>query len=185
MFAGAGADTLDGGQGNDVLYGGTGTDTYNFTSSFGKDTITDSDNAGSIKIDGATLSGGKAAGQRNVWVGKDSAGNFEGYAVYDDRSSATGKKLVITRADGTDNTITLNNFDLTAATAEGGAGYLGIKLDSTQRVALVQGDGFEVGATSANVWADPDYDASNLQGQSSDVLEGNGDGFHIYLAQGA
>ena len=183
LIGGGDSDTLDGGQGNDVLYGGAGTDTYNFTSSFGKDIVTDSDNAGSIKIDGATLSGGKAAGQRNVWVGKDSAGNFEGYAVYDDRSSATGKKLVITRADGTDNTITINNFDLSKA--QGSEGYLGIKLDSTQRVALVQGDGFEVGASSANVWADPDYDASNLQGQSSDVLEGNGGGFHIYLAQGA
>ncbi|MBA3058073.1 MAG: hypothetical protein KJ614_05910 [Gammaproteobacteria bacterium] len=124
LFGGEGADTLDGGLGGDWLYGGAGADTYEFKDSFGKDTLLDSDGQGTLTIDGATLSGGKPAGLRNVWVGKDSAGNFQGYAVYDDRSSATGKKLVITRADGSANSITINNFDLTAATAEGGAGYL-------------------------------------------------------------
>ncbi|MBA3059317.1 MAG: hypothetical protein FP823_15885, partial [Rhodoferax sp.] len=185
LVGGSDSDTLDGGQGNDVLYGAAGTDTYEFKDSFGKDTVLDSDGQGTLTIDGATLSGGKAAGQRNVWVGKDSAGNFEGYAVYDDRSSATGKKLVITRADGSANSITINNFDLTAATAEGGAGYLGIKLDPTQRIALVQGDGTSVGASTANVWSDRNFNSGNLDSQSTSVQEGNGAGFHIYLAQGA
>ena len=89
----SGDDVIDGGGGSDLLLGGTGNDTYNFTSTFGKDIILDRDGQGSIALDGATLTGGNGAGKRNVWVGKDSAGNYEGYAVYDDGTSSTGKKL--------------------------------------------------------------------------------------------
>jgi hypothetical protein len=61
------------------------------------DTLIDSDGAGTLMMDGTTLSGGKASGKRDIWSGKDSIGNFESYALYDDSASSTGKNLVITR----------------------------------------------------------------------------------------
>ena len=183
IFAGAGNDTLDGKGGNDKLYGGAGNDTYNFTDTFGKDTIIDSDGLGQIKIGDKVVGTAKGAGKRNVWVAEVGAGQYVGMSVYDDQSSATGKKLVITRADSTDNTITINNFDLDKALSR--AGYLGIKLDPTQRVALVQGTGSDVGASTSNVWADNTFKASSLEGQSSEVVEANGKSFNIYLAQAA
>ncbi|MDP2066329.1 MAG: calcium-binding protein [Burkholderiaceae bacterium] len=70
MLAGDGADTLKGGTGNDQLYGGAGSDTYQFSGSFGNDTIVDADGRGAIKIDAATLSGGKKLGD-GVWISDD------------------------------------------------------------------------------------------------------------------
>jgi hypothetical protein len=175
VLAGVGNDTLDGGSGSDKLHGGAGADTYTFTGDFGRDTVKDSDHTGSIILDGATLSGGHAAGQRNVWVGQDSLGAYEGYAVYEAASSSTGCRLVITRAGETANTITLDNFNLEAALS--GSGYLGIKLDPTQKLALVQGTGAAVGASTANVWADEDFDETVLVGKSSSTTEGNGKSF--------
>jgi Ca2+-binding RTX toxin-like protein len=183
LEGGAGGDTLDGGEGADTLRGGADNDTYSFTDAFGKDIVLDSDGLGSIQIDGQTIGTAKGAGKRNVWVAEVSPGQYVGMAVYDDQSSATGKKLVITRADSTDNTITINNFDLDKA--QGSEGYLGIKLDPTQRLALVQGTGSDVGASTSNVWADNTFKASSLDGQSSDVVEANGKSFNIYLAQAA
>ena len=107
FLAGAGNDELNGGAGNDLLYGGQGTDTYNFTGSFGKDTVVDSDGLGQIKIDGKTVTTATGAGKRGVWVADLGGGDFAGLAVYDDASSTTGKKLIITRASDADNTITL------------------------------------------------------------------------------
>jgi RTX calcium-binding nonapeptide repeat (4 copies)/Lipase (class 3) len=57
FFAGDGADTLDGGTGNDSLYGGNGQDTYQFSGSFGLDTVHDADGLGHIVLNGRTLSG--------------------------------------------------------------------------------------------------------------------------------
>jgi pimeloyl-ACP methyl ester carboxylesterase len=139
IYGGAGDDTLNGMGGADYLEGGSGTDTYNFTDSFGKDTVTDSDGQGQIKLDGATLGTAQGAGQRGVWVADLGNGQYAGLAVYDDNASTTGKRLVITRAGDTSNTITIDNFDL--AKAQGEQGYLGIKLDPTKKLALVQGTG--------------------------------------------
>ena len=183
FLAGAGNDELNGGAGNDLLYGGAGTDTYNFTDAFGKDTIIDSDGLGQIKIGGKEVGTAKGAGKRGVWVADLGGGDFAWLAVYDDASSSTGKKLIITRASDADNTITINNFNL--AKAEGNESYLGIKLDPTQRIAIVQGTGISVGASKPNVWADNNFNATSLDGKSSNVNEGAGKSFNIYLAQGA
>jgi len=46
LYGGSGNDKLIGGAGNDLLSGGTGNDTFVFAPGFGKDTITDFQNAG-------------------------------------------------------------------------------------------------------------------------------------------
>lgn len=183
FLAGAGNDELNGGAGNDLLYGGADNDTYNFTDAFGKDTVIDSDGLGQIKIGGKEVGTAKGAGKRGVWVADLGGGDFAWLAVYDDASSSTGKKLIITRASDADNTITINNFNL--AKAEGNESYLGIKLDPTQSIAIVQGTGISVGASKPNVWADNNFNATSLDGKSSNVNEGAGKSFNIYLAQGA
>ena len=169
IYGAASKDAIHGLSGNDALNGGA-------------DTITDSDGQGTIQIDGQTLGTAQGAGKRGVWVAEVSPGQYVGMSVYDNQSSTTGKTLVITRAGSTDNTITINNFDLAKAEGEG---YLGIKLDPTQRLAQVQGTGSDVGASTSNVWADNTFKASSLDGQSSEVVEANGKSFNIYLAHAA
>lgn len=134
LEAGSGNDVLTGGTGSDTLSGGTGTDIYLFGEAFGKDTITDIDGLGFLNIDGRSLAGGKASGTPNLWIGDDGAGHVLRYAVHDNKQSATGKQLVVARAGDSANTVTIDNFDLAAAT--GAAGYLGIRLDNTQAVFL-------------------------------------------------
>jgi YD repeat-containing protein len=56
LVGGADDDILDGGNGSDKLSGGAGMDTYQFTGTFGSDTIADSDGNGDIVISGASLS---------------------------------------------------------------------------------------------------------------------------------
>ena len=170
IYGAVSKDAIHGLSGNDALNGGAGT-------------ITDSDGQGTIQIDGQTIGTAKGAGKRGVWVAEVGAGQYVGLSVYDNQSSTTGKKLVITRAGSTDNTISIDNFDLAKALSS--EGYLGIKLDPTQRVALVQGTGSEVGASTSNVWSDNTFKASSLEGQSSEVVEANGKSFNIYLAQAA
>jgi hypothetical protein len=80
----------------DYLCGGAGSgaDTYHFSGQFGKDRVVDADGAGVIEINGQTLGIAKAAGQANTWVARLGATQVE-LRVYDDSSSATGKRLVI------------------------------------------------------------------------------------------
>jgi hypothetical protein len=75
--------------------GGAGNDTYQFDGYWGKDTILDTDGQGSIQIDGVTLGKGIANGKG--WAFDLGGGVYAGMAVYDDTSSATKKKLVITK----------------------------------------------------------------------------------------
>jgi Ca2+-binding RTX toxin-like protein len=184
LYGGAGDDELTGGAGNDNLQGGADNDTYQFDAAWGKDVITDSDGKGTITIGGQTLGTAKGAGKTNVWVTELGAGSgqFVGMAVYDDASSSTGKKLIITKGTDTSNTITLNNFDLAAAK---GAGYLGIKLDKTQHIALTQGNGTAQGASTPNVYADRYFNPSSLDGKNTQFKEGNGASFSVSLAVGA
>jgi hypothetical protein len=94
LVSGAGADTLNGGMGNDVLFGGDGQDLYQFTGTWGKDLIADTDRSGSIQIDGQTIGHAKGAGQLNTWVAVLGAGSglFVDMTVYDDARSSTGKR---------------------------------------------------------------------------------------------
>ena len=184
LYGGAGDDTLTGGAGNDNLQGGADNDTYQFDAAWGKDVITDSDGKGSITIGGQALGAAKGGGKTNVWVTELGAGSgqFVGMAVFDDASSSTGKKLIITKGTDTSNTIIINNFDLAAAK---GAGYLGIKLDKTQHIALTQGNGTTQGASTPNVYADRYFNPSSLDGKNTQFKEGNGASFSVSLAVGA
>ncbi len=140
LFGDAGDDRLEGLAGNDYLEGGRGDDTYVFNNQFGRDEIVDQDGLGYIVLDGLTLLGGKSSGYANEWWGDGQNGAAERYLVRDSKSSATGKELVITRASDTANSITINHFDLAAATTSSG-GYLGIRLDDSQQCFIAQGGG--------------------------------------------
>lgn len=171
LLGGAGDDKLDGGAGVDILVGGAGTDIYTFTNTFGKDTIIDSDGLGSIKIGESAISTTKAAGKRNVWTAKLESGEIVGMSVYDDARSSTGKKLVITRAGSVDNTITVNNFDLSKAL--GSEGYVGIKLDNTPQTIIKQG-------TDTNPFADVNFNPAAVNG-ASQINEGGSSFYTVYL----
>jgi hypothetical protein len=136
IVSGAGSDLLMGSERGDALYGGSGYDVYRFSGLFGQDEVIDSDGLGRLELNGLTLSGGKSAGKPNTWVQKLGDGSYVGYQLFQDASSSTGYRLAITRnvAEGS---IIVNNFDRTAALS--GAGYLGIHLDNSARIALVQG----------------------------------------------
>jgi RTX calcium-binding nonapeptide repeat (4 copies)/Lipase (class 3) len=183
FLTGGGNDELDGGGGNDILRGGAGDDKYKFSGNFGKDVITDSDGQGAILWNGDVLGTARAAG-RDTWVIKLGANKFVRLSVLDDKASTNGKKLVITDQDGV-NTVTVNNFNLTAAL---GTGYLGIKLCPEQSVALIEGDAAKVGATPrwmSNVWSDSEFTESKLAGFSSNIAERTGAGFVVNLARAA
>ena len=137
LFGGAGNDTLDGkasndyidgqtgddlligGEGNDTLVGGKDNDTYQFTGSFGNDTITDSDGLGSISINGQIL--GQASSiikvSDNVWETQDKK-----YVL-----TQAGTRLIIGQrsavgAGTVTNTITVNDWQ---------DGQLGLTLGAT------------------------------------------------------
>jgi Ca2+-binding RTX toxin-like protein len=175
LVGGAGRDFLTGGTGDDRLLGGLDVDTYVFAAQWGKDIVADLDGQGLIQIDGQTLGEAKAAGKRDVWTAKLGDGQFVGLAVYDS-SFSTGKKLVITRAGSTADTITINNFD--PAAARGTNGYLGTKLaddvqllvSGSDNAALAQGNPFQA-------W---DFDPNIFVGDSA-IGEGGGKSFTVYL----
>jgi Ca2+-binding RTX toxin-like protein len=175
----AGSDTLDGGEGNDTLAGGAGHDRYRFTGSFGHDIITDSDNDGAILIgsDGQTLLGQyQGIGKRNGYALNLGGGKYAGLAVYEDSRSSTGHRAIITLGTDANNTITINNFNLDAAQSD--QGYLGIKLDPTQRL-IVSAE------ASSNPFGDVDFDIASLAGKVSSFGEGAGKTFKVFLSQAA
>ena len=70
LYGGAGADTLNGQAGNDYLEGGAGADTYQFTGSFGHDTVLDAGGQGRVRL----TAGGPAGGIRApaaIWESPD------------------------------------------------------------------------------------------------------------------
>ena len=176
LYGGAGNDTLDGGEGSDRLYGGAGTDKYQFTGNFGKDIIQDSDGLGSIVLNGNPLATAKGAGERDTW--KDS--NGVRYKFNRQESDTLGTLVIST--DNAGDAINIKNFDLTKGES---GGYLGIKLDATQKIALIQGTGKTAGAATTNPYSDKDFNETSLAGKSGSVNEGNGKAFNLYLAQGA
>jgi len=171
----AGDDILIGGEGNDTLVGGKDSDTYQFTGSFGKDTILDSDGKGQIKIDGQVIGNVTAAGRRDAWTAELASGQVVEMSVYDDARSSTGKKLVITRLGSVNNTITINNFDLTAAL--GSDGYLGIKLQSDVKLIIKEQGG-------SNSFKDVSFNPGSVNG-SSLINEGGGTAYSIFLNRAA
>jgi Ca2+-binding RTX toxin-like protein len=124
LEGGVGADTLIGGEGNDQLLGGAGNDTYQFTSAWGKDTITDSDGQGSIQLAGITLGTFQGAGNQGAYAFELGAGTgiYAGLAIKKDTSSSTGYRATIVKGTDKSHTITIQNFDLDKA--QGTEGYL-------------------------------------------------------------
>ena len=66
LYGGAGNDIFNGLGGNDYLEGGAGIDNYQFSGTWGLDTIVDTDGQGFIQIDGTTLTGGAQYGDARV-----------------------------------------------------------------------------------------------------------------------
>jgi Ca2+-binding RTX toxin-like protein len=94
LLAGAGNDTLNGMGGNDYLEGGSGADIYNFSGTFGQDTVVDAGGVGEIRIDGDIIRGGKLlVGSDKLWISDDDKYKF----VQQDNGD-----LVIQRSTGRD-----------------------------------------------------------------------------------
>jgi len=169
-----GNDILLGGAGNDILNGGAGNDTYSFKINDGKDIINDRDGNGKIIISGTTLTGATKTDYKLLPSGQGQWSVNNGAIIYtlDEKQ----KQLVITGSNlGTGSQITVNNFDVSQS-----SGYLGIKLERTPKVALVQS-----GNSSGNVFKVAGFDTSTLAGQSSSIAEGIGKTFTVYLNQAA
>jgi hypothetical protein len=107
--------------------------THTFEGSFGQDSVKDADGQGRIQVNGQTLGKFSAAGERNTYSAK-----------LGDGSATSG--------DG----IRIQNFNL--GKAQGGSGYLGIRLDGKQKVALIQGTPAELGVNADNVWTVEGFD---------------------------
>ena len=100
LYGGGGADTLNGQGGDDYLEGGSGNDSYQFSGSYGRDTILDADGLGAIQIGADTLNGGKQIGE-NLWLSSD------GKYLY----SLDGTTLSINqRNDASAGSITVKNY---------------------------------------------------------------------------
>jgi hypothetical protein len=172
-------DYIDGGTGDDMLKGGLGFDTYAFKTGDGKDIIEDSDGLGEIKINGNKLTGASNAdyrleGNKAVW------NTNNGEVVY---TLNQGAKLLVISGSKLGGEITIRGFDIAKA-----GGYLGLKLDASQKVALFAGSAASVGANPTNtnnVWGDKDFTQSKLDGLSSRVAERTGRAFVVNLARAA
>ncbi len=182
LYGGAGNDRLEGMGGNDYLEGGRSNDQYIFGANFGADTISDADGLGSILLDGRVLLGGKGSGLANEWWGDGASGGVERYRVQDSKLSATGKQLVIERVGDGANSITVNNFDLAAATTAV-QGYLGIRLDDSQQCFIAQGSGAGLrgAGASSGFW---DSVVGTVAGATS-VAEGGAVFFTVFLRTAA
>jgi hypothetical protein len=97
----------------------------------------DSDGRGLIKIGNDTP--GQFQGAGGGYAFKLASGDYAGLAIREDKTSSSGYTAYITRGKDQDNVITLKNFDLNAAQNTSGNGYLGIKIDPTQKLALIAG----------------------------------------------
>ncbi|WP_341922199.1 putative Ig domain-containing protein [Polaromonas sp. YR568] len=172
IYGGAGDDVLNGQGGSDYLEGGSGTDTYQFTGTWGKDTILDVGGQGHITINGTTLGVAKATGRADIWHTKLDSGELVELHVLDFAQSSTGKKLLITREGDSANSITINNFDLAAA--RGAQGYLGIKLDPEVKVLLSD--------TNLNPFESWDFDPNTFTGQT-EMGEGLGMRLVVWINQ--
>ena len=170
---------LTGGKGNDLLYGGKGVDTYLFDGSFGRDSVADTDGLGQIKINGLSLgaaparvipqSGNEAwmaelAGQRWLMQLRQSASSSTGYQLYI-------SKMLDNKATDPGNTILIDDFNVVQAMSD--AGYLGIKLDSTPKLALRDGAG-------PNPFEETALDGKALA-QSTTLKEHGAQIFTVYL----
>jgi Ca2+-binding RTX toxin-like protein len=89
-----GNDKLNGGQGHDVLLGGAGADTYVYGTGGGFDIVLDSDNSGTLEINGQTVTGGAQYGDARVYKGVDANGQSHSYVFVNDNAANGGDLLV-------------------------------------------------------------------------------------------
>jgi GH24 family phage-related lysozyme (muramidase) len=101
ILGGNGDDRITGGKGNDVLAGGAGVDTYIFNTGDGQDTITDSDNIGTIIYDGKAVTAG-------LHKNSDSAGTW--YGQNGEILTQSGNDLVITKTTPATDSITIKDY---------------------------------------------------------------------------
>lgn len=98
LLGGTGDDILNGGAGYDDLYGGAGTDVYTFVSSWGLDTIDDSDGLGSVVVTGLGAINGSGATKvgDGVWRNAD---NSVFYTLLDMGGGRTDLRISVSSAD--------------------------------------------------------------------------------------
>jgi len=170
---------LTGGKGNDLLYGREGVDTYVFNDAFGRDTVVDTDGLGQIKINGLSVGAAPAwaipQSGNQAWV-TELAGQQWLMQLRESSSSNTGYQLQINKsvnnkATDPNNTIVIDDFNVVRAMGE--AGYLGIHLDGTPKLALRDAGG-------ANPFEDTAFDPATLTG-SATIAEHGGKSFTVYL----
>ena len=112
LYGGGGTDILQGDLGPDYLEGGAGLDVYLFKSGDGADTVLDSDGEGLLVRDGSVMSLGVQQ-SADVW------------ALGNTTFTRSGSDLVVSFGGGSADSITLRDFDFSAAQ---GSGYMGIRL---------------------------------------------------------
>ena len=171
---------LTGGKGNDILYGREGVDSYLFDGSFGKDTVADIDGFGQIKINGLSLGIAPAMAipqsGNQAWIA-ELAGQHWLMQLRQNSSSSTGYQLHISKLLGdnktTDpgNTILIDDFNIVRAMGE--TGYLGIRLDSTPKLALRN-------AIGPNPFENYAFDPASLNGSAS-IKEHGSKSLALYL----
>lgn len=171
---------LTGGKGNDILYGREGVDSYLFDGIFGKDIVADTDGFGQIKINGLSLGAApaRAIPQRGnqAWIA-ELAGQRWLMQLRQNSSSSTGYQLHISKLLGdnktTDpgNTILIDDFNVVRAMGE--TGYLGIRLDSTPKLALRN-------AIGPNPFENYAFDPASLNGSAS-IKEHGSKSLALYL----
>lgn len=103
LVGNAGNDTLTGGTGTDTLLGGIGNDIYIYATGDGRDTIFDTDGAGSIVFNSGVLNGGAQYGSNHMYKGIDE-NNKEHIYVYLKGDNNTGGDLLV------DGALTIKNF---------------------------------------------------------------------------
>ena len=173
FLAGTGNDALTGGRGNDTLLGGTGTDTYNFSGTFGSDTIEDAGGQGEIKVDGTALDVA-AAKKRNDTTWRTDDRQFTYTVVELGTAGAPRQNLVITVASGTNaGSITIRNW------ADGQLGIqLGTVVVEPPTINIYAGDYAKATNDEGDLYqigADGNYLPDGAQADARDVLNGSAD----------
>ncbi|WP_141243668.1 calcium-binding protein, partial [Pseudomonas indica] len=155
LQGGSGNDVLIGGVGNDILDGGIGNDSYEFEGDFGYDTIQDSDGNGSIKVDGALMTGGEKIAE----------------GVYQDAATS----WTYTRID---NDLLLYKGSNVIRIINWTPGSLGITLDKEEEAPAVDntitGDFIKQRDGSQYVTSATGYASAGPQADTDDVLLGTG-----------
>lgn len=103
LYGMGGNDTLNGADGNDQLKGGNGVDVYQFTGTYGIDTITDTDGQGFITVDNTPIVGGKTLVE-GIYYDADT------HYIYALLGPEGHQSLYIRKEGDTGNQIIINNW---------------------------------------------------------------------------